>query len=128
MVSNLLRTYRFQQVLRQLLSADRTYMKMAKDLITTDYPGPVVEFLSNMIQAQCTDHYNYGLITPTSLVNLWLQCFTELPNWTKDTNAIYIVDLLLSIAFQSPETWCQSKEYFRFLYMASRAFLSLNFP
>lgn len=107
---------RFQAILSQLLSTDRTYLKMAKDLITTDYPGPVVELLGNMIQSQLIDYYNFGLPTPNMLVNLWLQCFTANPNWSKDSNSVYIIDLILRVAFQFADVWFSAKEYFRYLF------------
>lgn len=108
--------YRFQSILQQLLVSDRTYIKMAKDLLTTDFPGPVVELLGNMIQSQLIDYYNYGLTTPQLFINLWLQCLTSIPSWTKDSNAIYIIDLILRVAYQFPESWLNAKEYLRFLY------------
>lgn len=101
----------------QILSADQTYLKMAKDLINTDKLGPVVELLSNMIQAQLIDYYGYGLTTPLPFVNLWIQCLTQNPNWTKDLNAIYLVDMILCVAYQFTDVWQAAKEYFRFLQM-----------
>lgn len=106
----------FQAILLNLMSADKTYLKMAKDLIASDCPGPVVEMLANMIQAQVCDYYSYGLATPTPMIQLWLQCFVAIPNWTKDAHVIYVVDQILRIAFQFPDSWCQVKEYFRFTY------------
>lgn len=93
---------------------------MAKDLITSDYPGPVVELFGQMIQAQLIDYYSYGLPTPALLVNLWIQCLTRNPNWVKDSNAMYIIDLILSIAYLFPDAWISAREYFRFLHMVNR--------
>lgn len=90
---------------------------MAKDLITTDYPGLIVELFGNMIQAQLINYYNYGLQSPALFVNLWLQCLTRNSNWVKDSNAMYIVDLVLRIAYQFPDAWISAREYFRFLHM-----------
>lgn len=91
-------------------------MKMAKDMISNDYPGPVVEMFGQMLQAQCTDYFNYGLPTPQPFVMLWLQCLTNAVGWARDTNAVYLINLVLGIAFQCPQTWFNAKEYFRYLY------------
>lgn len=42
----------FHQVLNQLINADCTYMKMAKDLLYATSVGPVMELLNNMIHCQ----------------------------------------------------------------------------
>lgn len=110
---------RFQTILSHLLAADRTYIKMAKDLITSDYVGPVVELLGNMIQCQIINYINCGLRSPVLLVNLWLQCLTHTSNWFKDVNAVHIVDLILRIAYQFQDAWYSAKEFFRFMYMVS---------
>lgn len=111
---------RFQAILSQLLAADKTYIKMAKDLITSDYVGPVVELLGNMVQHQIISYVNYGLRSPVLLVNLWLQCLTNNANWFKDVNAIYIVDLILRVAYQFQDAWYSAKEFFRFMYTVRR--------
>lgn len=107
--------HRFQSILGQLLNADKTYMKMAKDLIANDYPGPVVELFGQMIQAQCIGHHNYGFATPLPLLMLWLESLTAPVAWQRDSNAVYLVDLVLRIAWQTPAMWSLAKEFFRFL-------------
>lgn len=94
-------------------------MKMAKDLITSDYVGPVVELLANMIQYQIINYVNYGLRSPVLLINLWLQCLTVNSNWFKDVNAIHIIDLILKVAYQFQDAWYSAKEFFRFMYTVS---------
>lgn len=106
---------RFQSILAQLLNADKTYMKMAKDLIANDYPGPVVEMLGQMIQTQCIGHHNYAFATPLPLIMLWLESITAPAAWQRDSNAVYLVDLVLRIAWQTPAMWSLTKEFFRFL-------------
>lgn len=104
---------RFQAILTSILSADRTYIRMAKDFISNDYPGPIVELFVNMIQAQIIDYFNYGLQTPTLLITLWLECLTVSPNWYKDFNSMYVIDVILRIAFQFTDAWLTVKMYFK---------------
>lgn len=111
--------FRFQQVLTQLINADRTYMKMAKEFITTDDRGPVMEYFGNMLQCQVINYANIGLSSPSLLINLWINCLTHYQGWTKETNILYLLDLLLKIAYQFPDAWFNSKEYFRFIYTVS---------
>ena len=42
----------FQGVIKLILNSDRTYLKMVKNLVLSDSPGPVYELFSNMIQCQ----------------------------------------------------------------------------
>lgn len=117
--SNDLRTisdlsFSFQSILGQLLNADKTYMKMAKDLIANDYPGPVVELLGQMIQCQCVNHVHYAFVNPLPLCMLWLECLTATAAWHRDTNAVYLVDVVLRVAWQMPDMWSVVKEFFRY--------------
>lgn len=98
---------------------------MAKDFISTDFPGPILEQFSNMIQAQITDYYNYGLQTPTMFINLWLNCLTINPNWYKDVSSLYVVDVILKIAYQFTDSWIMAKEHFKFLCKVSECHESI---
>ena len=42
-----------------IVTADQTYFKMAKDLITVDFPGPVLKELGNMMTRQLVDFQRY---------------------------------------------------------------------
>uniref|UniRef100_A0A1A9VTB9 Uncharacterized protein n=1 Tax=Glossina austeni TaxID=7395 RepID=A0A1A9VTB9_GLOAU len=101
----------FQKVLNTLLNADRTYIKMTKDVIYPNSIGPVLELLDNMIHHQITSYVNYGLSTPLNLINVWLHCFTSLPNW-QNTYVVYLLDKILRIAYQFPDAHKQTIEYF----------------
>lgn len=103
----------FQSILSALLVADRTYIRMAKDFISSDSYGPIVENLSNMIQAQIIDYTHFGLTTPTLFINLWLNAITANQNWYKDVNALHIVDLILRIAYQFADSWSMAREFFK---------------
>lgn len=109
---SLSKCHAFQTILVAILAADRTYIRMAKDFISNDYLGPVVELFANMIQAQIIDYAQYGLSTPTMFINLWLTNVMAIPNWYKDMNAVRIVDLILRIAFQFPDAWFMAQAHF----------------
>lgn len=104
----------FQSILTSILQADRTYIRMAKDFISCDYPGPVVELFSNMIQAQIIDYFQFDLQTPVMLITLWLDCMTVNPVWYKDPNSLYVVDVILRVAYQFTDAWITAKNFFKF--------------
>lgn len=113
----------FQTILNTILQADRTYIRMAKDFISCDYPGPVVELFSKMIQAQIIDYHNFDFQSPVMLINLWLNCLTVNPHWYKDPNAVYIVDVILRIAYQFTDAWIMAKNFFKYF---CKVFIILN--
>ncbi|XP_055908978.1 ectopic P granules protein 5 homolog isoform X2 [Eupeodes corollae] len=105
----------FQTILTQLLNADKTYLKMAKEMLFSSSLGPVMELLDNMIQHQVISYYNYGLTTPLMLVNTWLHVLTNVPNW-QNTMVLHLIEKILAVAYQFPDVWMASKEYFRYYY------------
>lgn len=104
----------FQTIVNTILQADRTYIRMAKDFISCDYPGPVVELFSKMIQAQIIDYHSFDFQSPVMLISMWLNCLTVNPQWYKDPNAVYIVDIILRIAYQFADAWIAAKNFFKY--------------
>ncbi|XP_055633796.1 ectopic P granules protein 5 homolog isoform X2 [Toxorhynchites rutilus septentrionalis] len=103
----------FKSILQTLLAADRTYARLSKDQFRPESSAPVAEMLRCMILAQITNYVRYGLSSPTLLVNVWLLCLIELPNWTKDPAVIGLMDAMLGVAYQFPDCWHSAKEIFR---------------
>ncbi|XP_005180740.1 ectopic P granules protein 5 homolog isoform X2 [Musca domestica] len=102
---------KFHGILNTLLNADKTYLKMAKDMMYPNSVGPVLELLDNMIHHQITSYTSYGLTSPLNLINVWLNCLTALPNW-QNTYVVYLLDKILRVAYQFPDAHLQCVEFF----------------
>ncbi|XP_073818455.1 ectopic P-granules autophagy protein 5 isoform X2 [Musca autumnalis] len=102
---------KFHGILNTLLNADKTYLKMAKDMMYPNSVGPVLELLDNMIHHQITSYTNYGLTSPLNLINVWLNSLTALPNW-QNTYVVYLLDKILRVAYQFPDAHLQCVEFF----------------
>ncbi|XP_055529929.1 ectopic P granules protein 5 homolog [Wyeomyia smithii] len=103
----------FKSILLNLIAADRYYARYTKDQFRPDSNAPVTEMLQCMILSQITGYASYGLSSPTLLINIWMLCFTELPNWTKDAAIISLIDAMLGVAYQFSDAWHSMKEFFR---------------
>ncbi|CAK9832986.1 Ectopic P granules protein 5 homolog [Anthophora retusa] len=95
----LLKNDKFLSIIISLLTADRTYMKMAKNLIATEFPGPILKQFSNMIHSHLYNFKRYCLQTPQELVSLWINILVLVPDWNKDQSVIYLMDVVISAAF-----------------------------
>lgn len=51
----------FQKLLITLLNADRTYLKMAKDMVYGNLIGPILELLDNMLHNQIVSYTRYKI-------------------------------------------------------------------
>ncbi|XP_034233842.1 ectopic P granules protein 5 homolog isoform X2 [Thrips palmi] len=103
-VPSLLETEKFQTVLNGLLQADRTYVKMAKNLIVSDFPGPIINQFGNMIQSHLHYFRRYNQEGPHTFVSLWLQVLTNVQDWARNQGALYLLDIVLRTAFFDPES------------------------
>ncbi len=92
---------KFRRVVQSILSVDQTYLKMAKELVVSDFPGPILKELSNMMAMQITSYGRYGLHSPTSLMTLWLETLTKTTGWTANRGALYLIDYLCKEALAS---------------------------
>ena len=113
-VDSLTSNKEFLTIFLSLITADRGYVKMAKNLIMTDSPGPVLKQVANLIQTQFLNLkrcdkilkknmeilyqfflLRYHLESPHSLTELWLSVLTSLPEWPRDPCIIHLLDLVL---------------------------------
>lgn len=53
---SIIKNEKFSNLVVSLITADRTYMKMAKSLIVSDFPGPILKLFANMIEAHLDDY------------------------------------------------------------------------
>ncbi|EDW83213.2 uncharacterized protein Dwil_GK22441 [Drosophila willistoni] len=102
----------FSKVMMTLLSADKTYLKMAKDMVNVNSVGPILELLDNMLHHQIVSYTSYGLCSPLNLINVWLNCFTALPDWSQNQNVLHLLDKMLRIAYQFADCRVQAVEFF----------------
>ena len=103
----------FMTILTSLFSADKTYAKMAKEVMTADARGPVLTFFGNMIQHQLTNYSKYGWTSPSDLIQLWVNCLIRLKDWSRDPGVTWILDLICQIAYQYTEAWTFTREILR---------------
>ena len=90
----------FMKAIENIVNADQTYFKMAKDLIVTDFPGPVLREFGNMLAKQISNYTWYGLGSACSLISLWLNVFVSIPQWNNTKTTLYVVDFLCNYALR----------------------------
>lgn len=103
----------FMTVLASLFTADKSYSKMAKEVMTADARGAVLTFFGNMIQHQLTTFASYGWNSPCEMINLWTNCLVRLREWNKDMGVTWILELIAQIAYQYPDAWLSMRELLR---------------
>ncbi|XP_033214682.1 ectopic P granules protein 5 homolog isoform X2 [Belonocnema kinseyi] len=96
---SLLRNEKFLGLMIALITADRTYVKMAKNLIASDFPGVILTQISNMIEAHLLNYKRYCLQTPEPLVRLWLNILVLMPDWNRDQSVLYLLDTVIRASF-----------------------------
>ena len=92
----------FLSILAALLSADQTYLSMAKSIISGEFPGPVTRELGHMVEKMIVSFQRYGLQSPRSIVSLWIKIVTKVPDWSLNSSALYLLDILCSHSFLDP--------------------------
>jgi ectopic P granules protein 5 len=111
--SSLYNCENFMSILSSLFAADKTYAKMAKEVMIADARGPVLTFFGNMIQHQILNYSRYGWTSPSDLIQLWVNCLTRLKEWSNDQGIVWILDLICQIAYQHSEAWMFMRETLR---------------
>lgn len=88
---------KFQEILQNLLNADRGYISMAKSLVYTQ--NTVLQQFGNMIETQIVNFSLYGLDSPRSLIRLWVNSLVSVPTWNKDMGIMYLLNVIIRTGF-----------------------------
>ncbi|RZB40249.1 ectopic P granules protein 5 -like, partial [Asbolus verrucosus] len=88
---------RFQEIISNLINADRGYISMAKSLISVQ--NTVLQQFGNMIETQIVNFASYGLSSPRCLVRLWFNTLVSIANWSRDPGVMYLLDVIVRAAF-----------------------------
>lgn len=96
---DLINCEKFQLILSNLINADRSYISMAKSLISTQTTMTVLQQFGNMIETQIATFNYYNLQSPRCLVRLWMNSFLSIPHWNRDYGVLYLLDVIIRAAF-----------------------------
>ncbi|XP_056634672.1 ectopic P granules protein 5 homolog [Diorhabda sublineata] len=89
---------KFQEILMNILNADRGYISMAKSLVYAQ--NTVLQQFGNMVETQIMNFGYYNLESPRCLVRLWCNSLISIPGWNKDMGIMYLLDVIIRTAFQ----------------------------
>ncbi|XP_020300063.1 ectopic P granules protein 5 homolog isoform X2 [Pseudomyrmex gracilis] len=113
---SLLKNDKFVSLIVPLVTADRTYMKIAKNLIAPEFPGPILKQFSNMIESHLYHYKRYCLNSPERFVRLWLNVLILVQDWNKDHSVMYLMDTIIRAAFFHLETRVTMENMFQNLF------------
>ncbi|KAM0728306.1 Ectopic P granules protein 5-like protein [Formica fusca] len=125
---SLLKNDKFVSLIVPLVAADRTYMKIAKNLIAPEFPGPILRQFSNMIESHLYHFKRYCLNSPERFVNLWLNVLILVQDWNKDHSVMYLMDTVIRAAFFHLETRMTMENMFQNLFCPALDGSSENIP
>ncbi|XP_076173051.1 ectopic P-granules autophagy protein 5 isoform X2 [Ptiloglossa arizonensis] len=98
-IDSLSKNKKFVNLIISLITADKSYSNMAKNFITTEFPGTILKQFSNMIQSHLYNFKRYCLQNPEKFVYLWLNILLLVPGWNKDQSVLYLIDTVISVSF-----------------------------
>lgn len=88
---------KFQNILMNLLSADRGYISMAKSLVYQQ--NTVLQQFGNMIETQISNYGYYDIPSPRCMVRLWMNSLVSISSWNKDMGIMYLLNIIIKTAF-----------------------------
>ncbi|XP_011312078.1 ectopic P granules protein 5 homolog isoform X2 [Fopius arisanus] len=114
---SLIKNGMFGCVIHWLIAADRSYVKMAKNLIAPEFPGPTIKYFGNMLESHLVNYERYALQSPEPFVRLWLEILVGVPDWNRDQNVMYLMDIIIRAAFFHPLSRATAEAIFEKLYL-----------
>ncbi|XP_064630038.1 ectopic P granules protein 5 homolog isoform X2 [Lineus longissimus] len=112
----LVQNERFSSIVQKILSADESYLKMAKSLLFSEFPGALTKLFMAMIQVHLQSSNVVGWVAPRFAMEFWIKLLTQMPRWNTDKNICYILDSLIKYGFKIQECKELLEEFFYDLY------------
>ncbi|XP_041348486.1 ectopic P granules protein 5 homolog isoform X2 [Gigantopelta aegis] len=100
----------FQKVLQMILSADESLFKIAKSVLSYDFPGAITKQLTDMIQSEILQHLSDS--SASSIIVFWLSVLLKSPKGITDRNYCFVVDSLIRCTFTLKGTYIEIEEVF----------------
>ncbi|CAG7722933.1 unnamed protein product [Allacma fusca] len=97
-----LKSKRFLSIISSLLASDMTYVRMAKSLVSSEFPGAVTKLVGEMIESQLQQCQRLET-EERKIVRMWTELLTGCENWNKDYNILYLLDILARFSFYHEE-------------------------
>lgn len=116
---SLFKNERFGSLIVSVVTADRSYVKMAKNLIAPEFPGPIMKLFAQMLEAQMIHYKRYCLQSPEPFVRLWLNVLVRIPDWNRDQNTMYLMDVVIRAAFFHLDARITTENIFQNLFSVS---------
>ena len=86
-------------ILSHLVSADQTYISLAKTMITGNFPGPVTKEMGNMLHSIIAHFDNLSSFSRKDILLLLTKLLIDIPKWSSNTSILYLLDIVCSYAF-----------------------------
>ncbi|XP_014245821.1 ectopic P granules protein 5 homolog [Cimex lectularius] len=101
---NLHQSENFHEIIKGLLTADKTFVKYTLGLISSSFPGIILKQFGFMIQSQIENYRKkYKFQSPSPFIELWLRALTNV--WILNPSATtYLMDIVLRAAFFQTQT------------------------
>ncbi|XP_063611379.1 ectopic P granules protein 5 homolog [Penaeus indicus] len=91
--------------IQKCLTADQTYMTLAKSLVTSAFPGKILSLFAAMIVHHIKNYSRYCLSSGMLAVRFWQQMLVGVPDWVHDSNVLFLLDTICQHAFIQPQCW-----------------------
>ncbi|XP_047502036.1 ectopic P granules protein 5 homolog [Penaeus chinensis] len=91
--------------IQKCLTADQTYMTLAKSLVTSAFPGKILSLFAAMIVHHIKNYSRYCLSSGMLAVRFWQQMLVGVPDWVHDSNVLFLLDTICQHAFVQPQCW-----------------------
>ncbi|XP_045603349.2 ectopic P granules protein 5 homolog isoform X1 [Procambarus clarkii] len=96
---------RLMLAIQKCLTADHTYITMAKSLVATTFPGKILNAFAAMIVYHIQNYTRYNLPSGALAVQFWLQLLICVPEWVHDSSVLFLLDTICQHAFIHSTSW-----------------------
>nr|XP_053655972.1 ectopic P granules protein 5 homolog isoform X2 [Cherax quadricarinatus] len=96
---------RLMFAIQKCLTADQTYITMAKSLVASTFPGKILSSFAAMIVYHICNYTRYNLTSGALAVKFWLQLLVCVPEWVHDNAVLFLQDTICHQAFTHSPCW-----------------------
>ena len=111
------------EILQRLVTADQTYLHLARTMINRKFPGPATKELENMLEKLIANFSDSGPgagsgYGKADLLMLLLGLLVRVPGWNQNRSCLHLVNMLCAHAFTDTNAKPRVQAFFEGLHTA----------
>ncbi|XP_068201303.1 ectopic P granules protein 5 homolog [Palaemon carinicauda] len=96
---------KLMSAIQKCFAADQTYITLAKSLVSSAFPGKILNLFAAMLVHHIKNYAKYNLPSGAPVIHFWMQVMICIPDWVHSNSVLFLLDTMCHHAFTDSACW-----------------------